>query len=143
MREHLEEDAADARHETPPAARAADSEPQQNPFKTVEQNAEEYLRGAVNRGLLHTRLEGAVRSVLREIDRRRAEDAEHAKWRPTQNPGYLPGLTYQDPAGKFECNPSTLPFSGESLPTLELRVMAAHLSTALDNVNAELKKRQG
>lgn len=54
-----------------------------------------------------------------------------------------PGLVYADPVGRFECAPAADTFTGEYLSVLELRVMAAHLSTALDTVTRELNERAG
>lgn len=141
----MSDEAEDLRHETPPKGFAsgrwgdgdngtiADAKPQQNPFKTVEQNAEEYLRWALDRDGLHAEPAGAVRVTLRELDRLREAQPD---LRP--KPEFL---AYADPAGKFECNPAGPAFTGENLTVLELRVMAAHLATALDTVNAELKRR--
>lgn len=53
------------------------------------------------------------------------------------------GLLYMDPVGRFECSPAADTFSGEHLSVLELRVMAAYLSTALDAVTRELNERTG
>lgn len=127
----MSEEAEDLRHDgayAPPLAL------ERNPFKPATQQAREYLRALLSRGRIVGDLAESVKVLLdNEVG---AASIDLTDLRP--KPEFL---AYADPAGRFECNPSASAFTGEHLSVLELRVLAAHLATGLDNVNAELKKR--
>lgn len=122
-----EEDAADARHNTPPWSTER--------VVPHPDTAREYLRRKVDREGFVSPLVDHVRSVLDELDRLGNQAALMGAPEP--------GLVYADPAGRFECKPAADTFTGEHLSVLELRVLAAHLSTALDTATRELIKRTG
>lgn len=123
-------EAEDARHNTPPQGLTA-SQIYPPSFEDVR-TPEAYLRDQLDRDRLHPELAGAVRVVLNRL-------SAHEVLAPAPTP--TPGIVYSDPVGRFECTPATDTFTGEHLSVLELRVLAAHLATALDTVNRELKRR--
>jgi hypothetical protein len=75
--------------------------------------------------------------VVAELDRLRAK---------AEGPSAPePSLVYADPFGRFECKPAEASWlegqPQQFLSWLELRVMRAHLLTALNNANAALRRK--
>jgi hypothetical protein len=129
----VSDEAEDLRHETPP--RKPKSEYALGPI--IDNVAE-----AVDKGWLGS-YSDEVSVLLFELRTRLQREQESAVIAALERLRPKPeGLAYADPAGHFECNPAGSSFTGEGLSILELRVLAAHLATALDTVNDELNKRR-
>lgn len=129
---HDREDAADARHNTPPKGGA------------VARVRKWANGGGLVNGYV---IRQDVRELLAELDRLRGI-VENREEMPR------PGLTYVDPNGRFECTPAQPAWlahataNPESFSPLELAVMEAHVRTALANVRralhaAQWKKKAG
>jgi hypothetical protein len=102
--------------------------------------ARKHLKSALDGGywLRVPNMERAVTTVLDELDRLRSTP-QSVSLREAVTPE--PGLVYADPQGNFECTPADSAWTGEYLSLLELRVMRAHLLTALDNTNKALREK--
>lgn len=102
-----------------------------DPWWTSIDSAERHLRDRAGRAEVTT-----LRAVFEE-----PEDL-----RNTTNLAPEQGLSYTDPSGNYTCVPShenwrTHAQSPDGPSVLELRVMAAHLATALDNVTQALRAK--
>lgn len=96
---------------------------------------ETYLRDLVSRGLLFPELEGAVRVVLNRMDAMSSG--------PVLMTNPTPGLTYAGPDGWWGRPAEKESFAAlvPVLSILDLRVLSAHLATALDNVTKALHEK--
>lgn len=86
-----------------------------------------------------------IRTVLDELEHRMGQDAERLA--PVELAVPTPGLVYADPQARFECKPAEAAWrehainASEMYSLLELRVMSAHLATALDNITKVLTRK--
>jgi hypothetical protein len=81
-----------------------------------------------------------------ELSRLRAKRTRDAALQDTTNLAPTQGISYTDPGGSWTCVPTHPTWrqhaqSPDGPSVLELRVMAAHLSTALDHVTLALHSK--
>jgi hypothetical protein len=132
----MDEQPYDDRHNTPPRA-------EQNPFD-YEGRVISAMRHAA-RWLDRTRADRGAMAELHESVSLMHTELMRLRNTPqplTEVPSMPePGIVYADPTSRFECKPADSAWTGEYLSLLELRVMRAHLLTALDNTNAALRQK--
>lgn len=106
------------------------------------EEAERFIRACEVRARVTTKLGAAHQVLLEELERlRNGETTIASELQPAISP--KPGLTYDGPDGWW-VRPAEKANVNAMLPVLsilELRVLAAHLSTALDNVTAALLEK--
>lgn len=104
------------------------------------------LRRSADDGHFTAETASYMRTVLDELERRDRE-AEQDVAHVASLSAPEPGLFYADPQGRFECKPAEAAWreaalnSLEMLSVLELRVMSAHITTALDNITKVLGRK--
>lgn len=119
--------------------------------------AAKYLERELASGLLHPELAGAINTMLNVANEalNMSVQFEGTSGEAPLLSGKIPeqpepenqygGVTYCEPTGSFVARPDRQTWIDNApqnyLSVLELRVMAAHLSTALDNVTAALRAK--